>query len=241
MSRLAPRRRRAGRRWLHGDRDVDVAAEFAGQQQREVGPQPVVEVVPDEFVRDGEQRGVLDDAERPGQAEPGRCCGRSVASSSARARARSQTARSSVLSSTRRVHSSRSQPVLVVRLAAARRCVGTAPHASQWYGLPERRRCWVPAATVHRVLHTVWTVAECATVALGGSAFRADRRRGRRGVKATRWANLTAAHRFDNRPRRVAAEPGGAPIFCRVAVRAPAPTRRVGAVRFDLPPRRSVP
>jgi hypothetical protein len=60
-----------GRGWLHGHGDADVAAVRRGQRLRDHRPQPGVEHVLGELVRRGEQRGVLDQAERAGQPDPG--------------------------------------------------------------------------------------------------------------------------------------------------------------------------
>ena len=58
-------------RVLHGDGDPDVAAEFVAEDGGDQRPQPVLEVFLGEVVRRGEQGGVLDQAERPGEVDPG--------------------------------------------------------------------------------------------------------------------------------------------------------------------------
>jgi hypothetical protein len=55
---------------VDGDSDPDVSTEFLGEDGRDERAEPVLEIVLGEVVRRGEQGGVLDQAERPGEADP---------------------------------------------------------------------------------------------------------------------------------------------------------------------------
>jgi len=67
--------RRGGHRGLRGrvdgDRELDIAAEFLGQGLGNQGAQSGLQLLLDELVRGGDQRGVLDQAERAGELQPG--------------------------------------------------------------------------------------------------------------------------------------------------------------------------
>ena len=62
----------AGRwRGIDGDRELDVAAELLGKGLGEQGAQAGFQLLLDEFVGGGDQGGVLHQAERAGQLQPG--------------------------------------------------------------------------------------------------------------------------------------------------------------------------
>ena len=66
------RRGRGGRGCgVDRDRELDVAAELAGQGMGDQRAQPGLELFLDELVGRGDERGVLDEPERPGQPQPG--------------------------------------------------------------------------------------------------------------------------------------------------------------------------
>src|SRR5260370_555408 len=61
----------AGGRGVDGHRELDVAAELAGERVGDQGPEPGFELFLDELVGGGDEGGVLDQAEGPGQPQPG--------------------------------------------------------------------------------------------------------------------------------------------------------------------------
>ena len=81
------RARRSGRRLLrggrprvHGDRELDRAAEFARQRVNDERTEPGFQLLLHERIRRGDQNGILDQAERPGELglEPGELAGPDV-------------------------------------------------------------------------------------------------------------------------------------------------------------------
>ena len=64
-------RHRGLRRRVDGDGELDVAAELLGQRLGDQGAQPGLQLFLDELVRRGDEGGVLHQAERPGEFQPG--------------------------------------------------------------------------------------------------------------------------------------------------------------------------
>jgi hypothetical protein len=60
-----------GRGRIDRDRELDVAGQFPGQRVGDEGAQPGLELLLDKIIRRGDQGGVLDQAKRPGELQPG--------------------------------------------------------------------------------------------------------------------------------------------------------------------------
>ena len=70
LARAGPRHRGLRRR-VDGDGELDVPAHLLGQRLGNQGAQPRLQLFLDELVRRGDERGVLHQAERPGEFQPG--------------------------------------------------------------------------------------------------------------------------------------------------------------------------